>query len=166
MPSLRTSMAKGIRFHRILRGMSQTELGRSVGVSFRTVSKWETGAFFPQLSLVPKLAKVFGVSELDLLYPVEDGVGASLPLEKVVKEIKRLRLIRGMSQQELAEKVGVRVLTISRIERGETRFNMRRLPKFAEALGVTEEELLNPDPNAEKPRIMKIHSERQEKTMT
>ena len=43
---------------------------------------------------------------------------------------------------------------------------MKRLPKFAEALGVTKEELLNPDPNAGKPRIAKIHRERKEKTMT
>ena len=176
MSLLTKSLGRGIKHYRTSSGMSQDDLSHLLGVSLQTLCLWETGVSFPhRVSFVTKLAEVFGISELDLFCPAKDGEEDFLlpnvktndsVREKVIKEIKRLRLIRGMSQQELAEKVGVRLLTISRIERGETRFNMKRLPKFAEALGVTKEELLNPDPNAGKPRIAKIHRERKEKTMT
>ena len=47
--------------------MTQQELADRVGVSFQTVSRWETGAGEPELSLLPALAEYFQVTVDQLL---------------------------------------------------------------------------------------------------
>jgi transcriptional regulator with XRE-family HTH domain len=48
-------------------GLTQEKLAESLGVSYQAVSKWETGAAIPDLSLIIPLAKQFHVSTDDLL---------------------------------------------------------------------------------------------------
>lgn len=64
------------------KGAGQQEVADAVGVSRQTVSKWETGAGMPDISLLPPLAAFFGVtvdtllglSPLDAPYrPTESG---------------------------------------------------------------------------------------------
>lgn len=43
-------------------GMTQAELAKNLNVSSKAVSKWETGLGYPEITLLPKLAAVFGVS--------------------------------------------------------------------------------------------------------
>lgn len=38
------------------KGMTQSELGEHIGVSFQAVSKWERGETLPDISLLPALA--------------------------------------------------------------------------------------------------------------
>ena len=59
-----------------------------------------------------------------------------------MERLKRLRRLRAMSQEELAEESGVGRATISRIERGETGAHGRTLRKLAATLGVGVEELV------------------------
>lgn len=47
--------------------VTQQELADRVGVSYQTVSRWETGAGEPELSLVAALAEYFQVSADQLL---------------------------------------------------------------------------------------------------
>ena len=47
---------------RIQKGMTQVELAQRLCVSNRTVSKWETGGGYPDVTFFPELAKIFGVS--------------------------------------------------------------------------------------------------------
>jgi len=54
-------------------GMTQTDLAHSVGVGLATVSRWEQGLHDPKLHQLKALAKLFGVSELDLMYPKREG---------------------------------------------------------------------------------------------
>lgn len=59
------------RFIRSLRksnGMTQKEVAERLGVLPKTVSKWETGHGFPDISLLSSLADLFGVSERSLLF--------------------------------------------------------------------------------------------------
>ncbi len=44
------------------KGLTQSELGDRVGVSFQAVSKWERGESLPDTAVLPDLAKVLGVS--------------------------------------------------------------------------------------------------------
>lgn len=44
------------------RGMTQKELAGKMQVSFQTISKWENGVNMPDITHVPKLAEIFGVS--------------------------------------------------------------------------------------------------------
>lgn len=56
-----------LRTMREKRGLSQQQLGRSVGVTNKAVSKWETGAAKPQVETCFKLASVLGISVDELL---------------------------------------------------------------------------------------------------
>ena len=44
------------------KGITQSELGERVGVSFQAVSKWERGETLPEVSVLPDLAKVLECS--------------------------------------------------------------------------------------------------------
>ena len=44
------------------RGMTQKELAEKMQVSFQTISKWENGVNMPDITHIPKLADLFGVS--------------------------------------------------------------------------------------------------------
>ena len=61
----------------------------------------------------------------------------------------RLRKKAGLSQEELAERVGVHLNTISQWENGFYIPKMLKVKRLAEALGVTEAELLNGPANQE-----------------
>ena len=47
--------------------MTQAELAEKLCVSDKTISKWETGKGYPDISLLEPIAKVFGVSITELL---------------------------------------------------------------------------------------------------
>lgn len=43
-------------------GFTQTDLAQKLGISSKTVSKWENGNGYPDIVFFPKLASLFGVS--------------------------------------------------------------------------------------------------------
>lgn len=43
---------------RKVKGLTQSELGKRIGVSFQAVSKWERGETLPDVTLLPDLAKI------------------------------------------------------------------------------------------------------------
>ena len=49
------------------RKMTQTELAQQLGVSDKTVSKWETGKGLPDISLLQPLAQALGISVIELM---------------------------------------------------------------------------------------------------
>ena len=49
------------------RNMTQMELAESLGVTDRTISKWETGRGFPDVSLLKPLAETLGITVTELL---------------------------------------------------------------------------------------------------
>ena len=55
-----------IKSLRIRTGMTQEQLAQKLTVSPQAVSKWENGAAMPDITLLPVLAEVFGVSIDDL----------------------------------------------------------------------------------------------------
>lgn len=48
-------------------GMTQAELGERIGVSDKTVSKWETAKGLPDISLLQPLSQTLGVSLIELM---------------------------------------------------------------------------------------------------
>lgn len=56
-----------VRQLRESRGMTQAELGEKIGVSSKTVSKWETGKGLPDISLLQPLAQALGISLIELV---------------------------------------------------------------------------------------------------
>lgn len=59
------------------------------------------------------------------------------------ERIKKIRKANNMTQENLAEKLDVSVAFLSRIERGSSHINLKRLAQICEILGVTEGEILN-----------------------
>ena len=57
--------------------------------------------------------------------------------------LKRARIKAGLTQQELAEKTNLSVAFISRVERGSSHINLKRLSEFCSILDVSEGYILN-----------------------
>jgi transcriptional regulator with XRE-family HTH domain len=87
--------------------------------------------------------------------------GAILPgmeaQKRLGQKIRELRKERRMSQTELAQRAGVALMTISRLERGEHDPHVRTLSQTAKGLGVPLFELMrsagyfeNDDPNGKR----------------
>ena len=56
-----------IRQLREKRNLTQAELGEKIGVSSKTVSKWETAKGLPDISLLQPLAQALGISLIELM---------------------------------------------------------------------------------------------------
>ena len=56
-----------IRDLREKRGITQNELAEEIGVSNKTISKWETARGLPDISLLQPLAAALGVSVIELM---------------------------------------------------------------------------------------------------
>lgn len=80
------------------RGITQEELAAHMGVSKASVSKWETGQSYPDITLLPQLAAYFDVS-IDYLVGYTPQLG--------VKEIKKLyqRLASDFATKDFSEVV-------------------------------------------------------------
>ena len=56
-----------IRQLRENRNMTQAELAQKLGLSSKTISKWETGKGLPDITLLQPLAQVLGISVIELM---------------------------------------------------------------------------------------------------
>lgn len=64
-------LSNKIKQLRTQKGIKQEKLAEAMGVSAQAVSKWETGAALPDISLLPELAVYFGVT-IDELFSISD----------------------------------------------------------------------------------------------
>ena len=62
-----TTIGDRIKYHRKRLGMTQEQLAERMGVSAQAVSKWENNLSCPDISVLPELAEVFGISVDELL---------------------------------------------------------------------------------------------------
>lgn len=63
--------------------------------------------------------------------------------EELARRIKELRIRKGFSQEELAEKTQLSLRTIQRIENGETEPRGESLKRLAQAFGVTPDDVVD-----------------------
>lgn len=92
-----------IKYFRQQKQVKQDELAEYLGVSYQAVSKWETGASDPDISLLPKLAIFFGVS-IDELFemPYEEQ------MERIENMIWDTRVINPQTFRQSIRALGVR----------------------------------------------------------
>ena len=57
--------------------MTQAELSRRLNVSDKTVSKWENGLGYPEITQFPEIAKIFGVSVDYLMTGERKGIAVA-----------------------------------------------------------------------------------------
>ena len=65
------------------KNMTQEQLAEQLGVSSRTVSRWETGSNIPDISLLAELAEFYDVSIPELI----DGERKSEIMNEEIKEV-------------------------------------------------------------------------------
>ncbi|MBQ7932780.1 MAG: helix-turn-helix transcriptional regulator, partial [Clostridia bacterium] len=65
-------ISEKIRSLRRAKNVTQEELADVLGVTFQSVSRWETGQTYPDITLVPKIAAYFGVTTDALLVTDEE----------------------------------------------------------------------------------------------
>jgi transcriptional regulator with XRE-family HTH domain len=61
---------------------------------------------------------------------------------KLGERIRKVRLLKGLSQQNMADELGITVASFSNIERGTTNINVDRLFKISQLLDFNASELL------------------------
>ena len=67
------------------KGMTQLELAEKMGVTDKAVSKWERDLSFPDVSSIPKLAEILGVTVDELMQVKAES--KEEPLKKKIDEI-------------------------------------------------------------------------------
>lgn len=136
-----------IKERRLALGMSQAALAEAIGSTQSTVSAWERGSKVPFAKNIHNMCVLFQCSL--------DGLGLQLPALKSrcslsaeqahqgnpdpAREYIERRLEVGLTQAQLAEKSGVSLKTIKRMETGKCRPNWDNRQKLRRALGIPEE---------------------------
>lgn len=63
----RDKLGKFISVQRKNKGFTQQKLAEELNISNKTISKWETGEGYPDITIVPRLAEVLEVTPNELL---------------------------------------------------------------------------------------------------
>ena len=92
------TIGKFISALRKANGMTQKELGEKLFVSDKTVSRWECDESTPELSLIPTIAEIFGISTDELLRgernsPSQEAASEDLASKQKVKSDKQFKLM-------------------------------------------------------------------------
>ena len=77
------------------KGLTQMELADRMNISYQAVSNWERGNTMPDISKLPELAEIFGVSIEELLCDERKG--------KLVEEISEDKVPTAVTAEELSE---------------------------------------------------------------
>lgn len=83
-------------------GMTQEQLAEQLGLSFQAISKWENGASYPDLLLLPKIADLFGVN-IDELFGREKLPGQHLAGSLPWADDGKLRAVLYIGQRLVME---------------------------------------------------------------
>ena len=76
-------IGKFIAVNRKAKGLTQEQLGEMLGVSNKTVSRWENGNYMPDLSLLEPLSSALGITLNELL------AGEFIPQEDMAARTER-----------------------------------------------------------------------------
>ena len=72
------------------KGLTQQALGERLGVTNKTISRWETGCYLPDVEMLSLLSREFGVSINELV------AGERLVAEDFKKEKRKSTSLRGI----------------------------------------------------------------------
>ncbi len=89
---MENTIGKRIAALRREKSLKQEDLAQELGVSSQAVSKWENDQSCPDISLLPKLAKLLGVTVDVLLSGEEEKTAAVFVPEEKRKNIKDMML--------------------------------------------------------------------------
>ena len=92
------TIGKFISALRKAKGMTQKDLGEKLFVSDKTVSRWECDECTPELSLIPSIAEIFGITTDELLRgernnPDREAVSEDVAKKQKAKSDKQFKLM-------------------------------------------------------------------------
>lgn len=90
-------------------GMSQVDLADALGVSRQSVSKWETGESNPEITKLPQMAKLFGVTTDWLLSEDEAIISGKSEASALPQWVDRLPGFLGSLVKKYGWIVGLRM---------------------------------------------------------
>ena len=86
------TIGKRIAFLRKEKGLTQEELAQHMGISPQAVSKWENDQTCPDISALPKLARLFGITVDELLEGKRETPAVRMLPPEERKDIKDMLL--------------------------------------------------------------------------
>ena len=114
-------IGKFISLKRKEKNITQCELAEMLGISDRAISKWENGVCMPDVSNIPKLCNILGITINDLfsgyvvdmkeidkkVKPVKKDIEKNIvkPIKKEVKKAKR-EVEKEVVKETIKRKVG------------------------------------------------------------
>ena len=121
------TIGKRIGLLRKEKGLTQEELAQHMGISPQAVSKWENDQTCPDISALPKLARLFGVTVDELLEGREEPPAVRMLPPEQRKDIKdmllrvtvdsaagdKIRVNLPMALVEIAMEIGMEMPQIS-----------------------------------------------------
>lgn len=115
-------------------GLTQKELAQKMGLSFQSIAQWENDLRKPKIETLKKIAVAL---ECPIDTFTADDLIEEIPSPELIsKKIHDCRTAAGLTQQELAEKIGLDGATIGKYERGILRPKSETLKKIADVLGI------------------------------
>jgi len=91
-------IGKNIKYLRQQNSVTQEALAEHLGISYQAVSKWETGANTPDISLLPRIAKYFRVS-LDTLF--SENIATAAEVFEEIQDDGVLRVVQLLGKKIL-----------------------------------------------------------------
>lgn len=70
-------------------------------------------------------------------------------LLKIGKKLRNIRKLKGLTQEQLAERCGLSYKYLGEIERGEKNFGIQNLFKIADGLSISVADIVNIEPEAD-----------------
>lgn len=146
---LTESFRRQLKYERELRGWSQNDLARALGVHYSNINRWERGQTFPSRDYWEKLAELFDKTfqELGLVrdtseqeYPEHEFIIKS-PFPRYGRRLSYLRRLKAWNQTRLAREVGTTPRSIMRWESGQAFPELRFQQRLCELFGEDPEKL-------------------------
>ena len=139
---MNNTIGKQISALRREKGLKQGDIAQALDVSSQAVSKWENDQSCPDISLLPKLARLLGVSVDTLLSGEEEKPAAELVPEQKRKDIKDM-MLRVVIDSEDGEKVRINVPMVLLQVATETGIGMVEISGSSAIKNIDWEQIIN-----------------------
>ena len=123
-----------LQYVRRMRGLTQVELAKKIGLFQSEISRFEIGQTRPSLEIIRRLAKSLTITP-NYLRGLENQTKIVM-INKFGKELRHMRILRGFTQKKLAERIGLPRSTITHWENGHCNPSLANIQRLAKALAV------------------------------
>ena len=128
------TVGEKIRQYRLIKGLTQKELGRLSETAETTVRQYEGGKRTPRIDQIEKIAAALGVTPTDLMGWNKD----TFSTDSINQRVKELRLNLGLSQDDFGNAIGLSKSGISNIENGTRSVRETHIKLICSAIDVDE----------------------------